>query len=60
MNSDQKLVATLGFVLILLVVFGVYKTNLKAILFGPSGTSSSTSASSLPTNTVQNPTTVIM
>lgn len=33
MNQDQKAVATLGLVLILIVLWTVYKTTLKAILF---------------------------
>lgn len=38
MNSDQKMVATIGLILILLVIFGVYRKTLTSILFNaPAG-----------------------
>ena len=33
MNSDQKMIATMGLILILFVVFGVYRKTISAILF---------------------------
>jgi hypothetical protein len=59
MNPDQKMVATIGLVLILFVVFGVYKGALTAIFFGapsqgstfPSGNATVPQGTTNPTGT---------
>lgn len=57
MNDDQKLVATIGLVLILLVIFGTYRATLSAILFDAPPSTSSGAAPLVPPSVGTSPST---
>lgn len=51
MTPEQKMVATIGLVLILFVIFGNYKSTLKGILFTPDPAPVTAASDVIPTAT---------